>query len=82
MISRPFSLPSSTPEVLRGEVQQRIAGKWRVVLTASGHTVVDGFKVPREWQEDVRASAYRTPPTFPRMQRLAEERNGRIYWHH
>lgn len=40
-------------EALRGEVQKKDAqGVWRTILTASGHTVHDGWKVPHDWRHN------------------------------
>lgn len=69
-----FSLPSATPEVLTGDVLERQGGVWRIIRTASGFTVHDGFKVPRDWRDDIDAAryqfgyaraskAYKAPPT-------------------
>lgn len=57
-------------EILKGDVFQRdAAGKWRLVLTASGVSVVDGFKVPYNWREQVREKNPR--PRFSRLQQSA-----------
>lgn len=56
-------------ETLSGDVFSRdAAGKWRLVLTASGVSVVDGFKVPHGWREQVREQ-----PKFGRLQGYASK---------
>lgn len=66
--SMTFSLPSATPEVLTGDVLKRVTyksegvrwgyEKWEVVLTASGIPVVDRWKMPRDWRDDIDAARY------------------------
>jgi hypothetical protein len=49
---------------LSGEVQQWVPGDgirwgmWRTVLTASGIPVVDNWKMPRDWRDDIDAARY------------------------
>lgn len=44
---------------LSGEVQQRGSdGIWRTILTASGHSVVDNWKMPHDWRATTRTAPY------------------------
>lgn len=57
-------------KILSGEVQQKIAGKWRVVLTASGISVTDNFYLPKDWR--VQAENPYVMPTFTKIAESAQ----------
>lgn len=58
MISKQYSLPSAIPEILKGDVLKLINKRWEVVFTAGGIPVVDKWKMPRDWRDDIDAARY------------------------
>lgn len=62
---------------LSGDVYKLIDGKWRLVLTASGIPVVDGWKVPRDWREQ---SEFIQRPRSPRTTGAPHRGGFSAYW--